>query len=479
MKTNHTLKMAVAALALSAATQTLEAQVYISNVISFSQGTMADAVSPVMAIRSDLTKTYGAPENNDTQGPENFYSLGFGGEITVEMSGPICNGAGDDLTVFETTWGYNCSTYPEKARVWASQDLCNWVELTTEANPLCHNGSLDLACLPWAKYLKIRDVSDITLFTIDADGYDVDGISGNSTGCSFPAQTGLSRYAANGFLGNPQTTQGLTENNAPIPVARDNQNKMLGLPVNPFNIYANDVTTSPANNNFFSLGKGGSVILTFPYSLNNGPGADVQVFETSFNDVASRTCGNYPEKARVQGSCDGVTFYDLVILPGDAGNGEVAGTNVICRDGKLDFGSLTVVNYIKITDITFIGVGNFPGDGDGFDVDAVLGLQNCQSSVAKITNEESNSEIMEDAMLVEAYPNPASDFMSVSVRMNMADNVTFRVMDLTGRVLTTETINTNGDNFNYVLNLNNYKTGIYLLSVEGNGARQVLKIVKQ
>jgi hypothetical protein len=82
-------------------------------------------------------------------------------------------------------------------------------------------------------------------------------------------------------------------------------------------------------------------------------------------------------------------------------------------------------------------------------------------------------------MMVEAYPNPASDFMSVSVRMNMADNVTFRVMDLTGRVLSNETINTNGDNFNYVLNLNNYKTGIYLLSVEGNGARQVLKIVKQ
>lgn len=77
------------------------------------------------------------------------------------MSGPICNVPGNDLTVVETTWNLVCSNYPEKARMWASQDLCNWVELTSESNPICHNGDLDLGCLTWALYLKIKDASPL------------------------------------------------------------------------------------------------------------------------------------------------------------------------------------------------------------------------------------------------------------------------------------------------------------------------------
>ena len=478
MKNNLTIKMMTTTFAIVAATSVLDAQVYISSVISSTQGPSVDMISPVAGSRSDLSKMNGAPDNSDIQGPINFYSLGMGGEVTVQMSGPICNGDGDDITVFETTWGYTCETYPEKARVWASQDLCNWTELTTEEMPICHNGSLDLGCMPWALYLRIRDVSPMN-YAADGDGYDIDGVSGN-TGCALPVETGLARFAANGFLGNPQATQGVTENATPVPAARDNQNRMLGLPLNPFNLYANDVTTSSANNNFFSLGNGGSVVLKFPYTLFNGPGADVQIFETSFSDVASRTCGNYPEKALIQGSCDGVTFVDLVILAEDAGNGEVAGTNKICRDGKLDLGTLPYVNYIKITDVTFPGVSNFPGNGDGFDVDAVLGLQNCGVQTARITNEESNSAMLEDALYVETYPNPVNDYVNVSVLMNSStDNITFRMTDITGRVISTETVNGDGVNMIRDINISSYKSGIYLLSVEGNGASHVVKIVKQ
>ena len=476
MKNYCNFKMMATALALVVVTSALDAQVYVSNVISSTQGTLGDLISPIPASRSDASKMLGVPENDDNVGPINFYSLGIGGETVLEMSGPICNGAGDDFTVFETTWGYTCDNYPQKARVWVSQDLCNWVELTTETNPICHNGSLDLGCMPWAIYVKVKDVTDI-LDGVAGDGFDVDGISGNS-GCSLPTETGLSRYAANGFLGNPQATQGVTENGSPVPAARDIQNKMLGLPLNPYNVYANDVTTSAANNNFFSLGNAGVVTLSFPYSLFNGPGADVQIFETSFADVATRTCGNYPEKALIQGSCDGVNFYDLNVLAADAGNGETAGTNLICRDGKLDFGTLPYVNYIKVTDVTFLGISNFPGNGDGFDVDAVLGLQNCQTNVARITNEESSVDMLEDALFVEAYPNPTSDFLNISVMMNAPDKVTFRVTDMTGRIMSTETVNGDGVNMIRDLNLSGYTPGIYLLSVEGNGVNQVLKIVK-
>ncbi len=453
-------------------------QVTISNVISATQGPKTDQVSSVDAARSSSINMQGTPENTDVQGPINFYSLGMGGEVIVQMSGAICNQPGNDLTVVETTWGFTCDNYPESARVWASQDLCNWVELTTEDNPICHNGELDLGCLPWALYLKIRDVSPEN-YTVDGDGYDVDGVIGNSTGCTFPTETGLARYAANGFLGNPQATQGNTENNTPVPAARDIQARMLGLPLNVTNIFANDVTTPASGNNFFSLGRNGSVTLSFPYALINGPGADVQIYETSFNDVASRTCGNYPERATVEGSCDGVTFVPLVILAEDAGNGETAGSNTICRDGRLDFGSLPFANYIRITDVTFTLTTNFPGNGDGFDVDAVLGLQNCSVPARlDLSGYENSAEVLEDVLFMEAWPNPAQEVLNVSLMMNQPGDVMLNLTDITGRIVRTKRLNADGVNIIQDISLQGLSEGMYLLQAETNGVREVLRIVK-
>ena len=51
--------------------------------------------------------------------------------------------------------------------------------------------------------------------------------------------------------------------------------------------------------------------------------------------------------------------------------------------------------------------------------------------------------------------------------------------DITGRVISTETVNGDGVNMIRDINMSSYKSGIYLLSVEGNGASHVVKIVKQ
>jgi hypothetical protein len=456
----------------------LNAQAYISNVISTSQGPKVDLISPVDANRSDSGKMIGMPENTDVFGPINFYTLGMGGEVVVELSSAVCNQPGADLTLVETTWGYSCSTYPEKARVWASQDLCNWIELTSETSPVCHNGDLELGCFPWVKYLKIKDVSPDN-YASDGDGYDIDGVIGYLT-CTTPAETGLTRYAANGFLGDPQTTQGLTEIGTPVPSARDNPSKMLGLPANLTNIYANDVTTTAVNNNFFSLGNGGSVVLAFPYALFNGTGADIQIFETSFNDNASRTCSNYPEKAKIEGSCDGITFYELPILSADAGNGEVAGSSIICRDGKVDLGSLPFITYLKITDVTFQGICNFPGVGDGFDVNAVFGLQNC-TPLARTDEfvDLGSDEIMESEFLFEIWPNPAIDRISMNILTKSSNQLELKLTDLSGRVIHQEQIPAADANMIRDFSLNAFSSGVYFISLSSNGYTEIQKIIKQ
>ena len=60
--------------------------------------------------------------------------------------------------------------------------------------------------------------------------------------------------------------------------------------------------TGPAlSNGLVSLGDGGQAILTFPFSIKNGPGFDFAVFENSFDDT-------FLELAFVEVSSDGVNF---------------------------------------------------------------------------------------------------------------------------------------------------------------------------
>ena len=100
-----------------------------------------------------------------------FFSLGFGGTITVEYTNLINNIAGDDVTLFEVTGG---PPYPDEiAKVEASVDNITYITL----NPgLTKDGGVDLGILPAAKYIRVTDVSTPALFEDTADGYDLDGV---------------------------------------------------------------------------------------------------------------------------------------------------------------------------------------------------------------------------------------------------------------------------------------------------------------
>ncbi len=484
MKKTNSIKLVAAsflmiAAGVSANAQTVVASGFVGNPLATQGSSLPTLISTPVAARSNPFNALGFADNFDNgSAPIGFYTLGFGGTITLEMSGPICNtnGSAPDLTIYETSYGSpSCGSYPEKARVEVSQDGCKWVDLT-ESGPICQNASLDLGCLSWAKYVRITDVSNSSSFGSGADGFDVDAVEGIG-GCSEPTETGLSRYAANGAF----ATQGLAENGGTITAFRSNSTRMIGLPLDPTNFFANDGSTSPANNNFFSLGNGGSVVLSFPYTLFNGEGADVKVFETSFGDKASRSCGNYPEKATVEGSCDGETWFDLVILDGDAGNGEVAGTNVICRDGMLDFNGNDAVNYIRITDVTFGTTANFPGNGDGFDVDAVVGTQGCADFIANgkfAQIADDGSDVFEDALYIETYPNPTADMLNVSIKRVTKENVVIRIADITGRIIMTQNVNSKETSIIETLNLSNLTAGVYTITVESAGNREVQKVIK-
>jgi hypothetical protein len=118
------------------------------------------------------------------------------------------------------------------------------------------------------------------------------------------------------------------------------------------------------SNNFVSLGfdknngepREGVLILGFDNILTNGEGADVRIWETSFND-GSRSFSQYPEKALVyvSQSLDGPW---TLINPGGTTDKDQA------YDLVLDW-----AKYMKLEDIT--GKSGFENSADGFDVDAI------------------------------------------------------------------------------------------------------------
>lgn len=154
---------------------------FASSVESTDQGTNKNG-TPVVAERSHPETTLGAPQSSggaDSAGipvDEWFYSLGFPNEqqsasIVLKFDSPILNGAGDDLMVYEVTYG---TAYPmEKADVEVSVDGSTW----SMAGTVSRDGTVALPSdMPLANYVRITDVSNKAEFESAADGYDLDAV---------------------------------------------------------------------------------------------------------------------------------------------------------------------------------------------------------------------------------------------------------------------------------------------------------------
>jgi len=146
-------------------------------------------------------------------------------------------------------------------------------------------------------------------------------------------------------------TQGLTKNGNTVAAARSDANSALGTPD----------WVPGTSENFFALGFGGTITLSFDKFVTDESGTDFSIYEA--------TNGNYPlEKAKVEVSQDGTTWVDL----GVANN-----TGDLVSEFDLDGSGLSWIKYVKITDTTDAALFG-DGGADGFDVDAVVAtLQAC------------------------------------------------------------------------------------------------------
>lgn len=139
---------------------------WADTVVSTSQG-LDKSGDSIPAIRSDASQALGVAEETEPDGT--FYSLGFGGSITLGFDTPF----NSQVIVIETT--RTDEYYPkETALVEVSADNVNWIT----AGTVTQNGEVafpeDIDC---AAYIRITDTSDPSIFQdATADGYDVDGV---------------------------------------------------------------------------------------------------------------------------------------------------------------------------------------------------------------------------------------------------------------------------------------------------------------
>ncbi|MCS7092648.1 MAG: CalY family protein [Patescibacteria group bacterium] len=134
---------------------------------------------------------------------------------------------------------------------------------------------------------------------------------------------------------------------------------------NPLNATGPNNWVNGTGTNFFSLGKGGYITLTFSSPIVNEPGSDLTFYE------ATNGRATYPEeKADVYVSFDGASYFFIGTVTSEPGPG---------GDGIMDLdiapSGLPSIKYVRLIDTT-----NFTphaNNADGYDIDAVKAKSAC------------------------------------------------------------------------------------------------------
>jgi len=156
-------------------------QIYPNGVVYFLQGNDNNNNSVVIQ-RSNPLNAISQPENSDIQTEFiNFVSLGFGGEIVLDLDTLIAIKPEYYIKTYETTYNYECNNYPEEANIYLSS---NNVDYTFIGTTCVNNNTVfyPYSYIDSVRYVLIEDISVISDFTQTnqvLDGYDVDGVEFN------------------------------------------------------------------------------------------------------------------------------------------------------------------------------------------------------------------------------------------------------------------------------------------------------------
>jgi len=287
-----------------------------------------------------------------------------------------------------------------------------------------------------------------TFGDIDGDG-DLDMIVGDYNGYIhyFTNTAGVGNTAV--FSLNTPEYLGIDVGNDAAPLLYDLNNDMLldliiGKKNGSISYYDNKGTLTVPNFNFKtdSLGK----IKTRRYYDFNGSSNPVFIKDNGTTRLFSGSQNGFLyEFGNIDGNLTGTfTTVDSTYLNIWEGINSHISIADINNDGNLD---MLVGNYSG-------GVAFFKGDTNK----VIIGIQE------NLTIDE-----------ITIYPNPTNDIINIDLGNNDLKNAKIQVVDLLGKIVATEQVNTS----KITLNVNQYSQGIYLVKFSNNIGSKVYKIVKE
>ncbi len=198
--------------------------------------------------------------------------------------------------------------------------------------------------------------------------------------------------------------QGTNSNNAALNPNRTDTDQALGAPERVDEMV------------FTTLGYGGSMTFAFGGPVMNGEGADIEVVEVSYNNPG---CASYPEFADVSVSLDGFNWF-------------YAGT--VCKGEPFvdisDAGNFDYILYVRVSNNDYLTTSS-----DGFDLDGVVAVQNCDG----LEGEGGNLNAVEatSANTLTSYPNPTTGPSQVVFVAAETGQTLVEVYDMNGRIVET------------------------------------------
>jgi hypothetical protein len=135
--------------------------------------------------------------------------------------------------------------------------------------------------------------------------------------------------------------------------------------------------------------------------------------------------------------------------------------------------------YIKIQDASPLSSNKFNGSADGYDVDAVMVLNNgCGTSSARLAQLD-NTTTPDASMSISAFPNPMEDYTIVNFEGLENDaEFKFQIMDAAGRVIRNNNIRVSTANPTYLFDASELARGIYQVLISNENGSYIVRLVK-
>lgn len=78
---------------------------------------------------------------------------------------------------------------------------------------------------------------------------------------------------------------------------------------------------------------------------------------------------------------------------------------------------------------------------------------------------------------ITVYPNPASSLLNIDLTADVEGQLTFKVMDMTGKVISVESLENYGGELHHSLNVSNLAKGMYILNIESQQGKNIRKFI--